>query len=75
MIPARRPSTAEQHQAYREGRCVDCLIAPYSAGRPRCGTCHSAAFTNIAPAAPTGSNSWADLTFLERLAAQDRGAP
>jgi hypothetical protein len=59
------PANAQQHQAYREGRCVDCFIAPYSAGRPRCGPCHSAAFTTITPPAPTGSNSWVDLDGIE----------
>jgi hypothetical protein len=61
VIPNHRPSTAEQHQAYREGRCVDCRTAPYSAGRPRCEPCHSAAFTTTAPQAPTKSNSWLDM--------------
>ena len=33
-------ATPEQHAAYRDGRCVDCKAAPYSAGRPRCDRCH-----------------------------------
>lgn len=33
-------STPEQHAAYRNGLCIDCKAAPYSAGRPRCNTCH-----------------------------------
>ena len=56
-----RPSTAEQHQAYREGRCITCLTARHSAGRPRCSSCHIAAFPSIAPATPVRSSSWADL--------------
>lgn len=27
-------------QRYRAGLCVDCGMVPYSAGRPRCNTCH-----------------------------------
>ncbi len=34
-------STPEQNTAYRSGLCVDCNAVRYSAGRPRCETCHA----------------------------------
>lgn len=32
--------TPESSAAYRDGRCIDCLTEPHSAGRPRCEKCH-----------------------------------
>lgn len=34
-------ATEIRHERYRQGLCVDCGQHPYSAGRPRCGTCHA----------------------------------
>jgi hypothetical protein len=31
-----RPTSPEGNAAYRKGRCVDCRVRRYSAGRPRC---------------------------------------
>lgn len=37
-VPTPPPLT--RHEAYRQFLCVDCRVRPYSAGRPRCDTCH-----------------------------------
>lgn len=31
---------ADRHEAYRRGLCRTCRVAPHSAGRTRCETCH-----------------------------------
>ena len=36
-----RPRDPVDHDAYRRGLCCDCSVAPCSAGRPRCGPCHT----------------------------------
>lgn len=49
MILPRRPV---DHDAHRQGRCVDCGAQPHSAGRPRCEGCHAAAEAALPSMAP-----------------------
>lgn len=35
-----KPTSPEGNAAYIRGLCVDCLVKPHSAGRPRCEDCH-----------------------------------
>jgi len=35
-----KPASPESNAAYIAGRCIDCLTAPHSPGRPRCEQCH-----------------------------------
>lgn len=41
----------ERARRYRAGLCVTCGEKPYSAGRPRCDSCHDAYIRN-----PLGDN-------------------
>lgn len=47
----------DRHAAYRCGLCVDCKVAPHSAGRTRCNECHSSYTHDLAMGpAPAGGS-------------------
>ncbi len=55
-----KPTTPEGNAAYRKGLCIDCLVAPYSAGRPRCERCHQI-WSDTLTVPPPGSLSVDDI--------------